>query len=485
MADLAQKNTYIYPFKTEPFAHQRKVWDISKDKQVYALFMEMGTGKSKVILDTAAYLYDKERIDTLFIVAPKGAYRNWHLNEIPTHLPDHIGYRYAIWSPNPRKREKVFLDDICRVDDDLRIIIMNVEAFSSQRGVKWAEDIIKKCNALMVVDESTTIKNPGAKRTKALIKIGRRARYRRILTGSPVTRDPLDLYSQCDFLDETLLGFSSYYTFRNRYAIMVNMNLGNRSFKKVTGFQRTDELNAKLMNFSYRVKKDDCLDLPKKSYQYRYVELTTEQRKAYKNMQELCLAFIKQKVITVPNKLAMLGKLHQIVCGHIIDEEEHAHKINNNRMDVLMEALEEVSGKCIIWANYKADLRAISKEIATVYGPDSLVEYWGDVTDKDRKENIIKFTEGEARFFIANPATGGFGLNLQVANTVVYFSNGYNLEHRLQSEDRAHRIGQTKNVNYIDLITTGTVDEKIITSLKNKLDIATQIMGDQWREWLL
>jgi SNF2 family DNA or RNA helicase len=474
----------VYPFKTEPFKHQLKAWSMSKDQESFALFMEMGTGKSKVILDTASYLYDNGYIDTLLIVAPKGAYRNWHINEIPSHLADHIIYRYAIWSASPRKKEKQYLEDIIRAGDELRIVIMNVEAFSSPKGVKWATSFLNTSRAMMVVDESTTIKNPTAKRTKAIIKLGTMAKYRRILTGEPVTRDPLDLYSQCEFLDEFHLGFSSFYTFRNRYAIMVNMNLGHRSFKKVTGFQRMDELNDILRKFSFRVKKDDCLDLPKKNYQYRYVDMTKEQEKAYQEMKDICMTTTKNTVITVANKLSMLGKLHQIVCGHIIDNNGETTYLKNNRMDALLELTEQVDNKCIIWACYRADLKKISSELREKYGTDMVVEYWGDTSDKERKDNIQAFTTGKPKFFVANPATAGFGLNLQAANTVIYYSNNYNLEHRLQSEDRCHRIGQKRNVHYIDITTLKTVDNLIIKSLKNKKNIATQVMGDQWKEWL-
>ena len=474
----------VYPFKTEPFEHQLKAWSMSKDKESFALFMEMGTGKSKVILDTASYLYDNGYIDTLLIVAPKGAYRNWHINEIPSHLADHIIYRYAIWSASPRKKEKQYLEDIIRAGDELRIVIMNVEAFSSPKGVKWATSFLNTSRAMMVVDESTTIKNPTAKRTKAIIKLGTMAKYRRILTGEPVTRDPLDLYSQCEFLDEFHLGFSSFYTFRNRYAIMVNMNLGHRSFKKITGFQRMDELNDILRKFSFRVKKDDCLDLPKKNYQYRYVDMTKEQEKAYQEMKDICMTTTKNTVITVANKLSMLGKLHQIVCGHIIDNHGETTYLKNNRMDALLELTEEVDNKCIIWACYRADLKKISTELREKYGTDMVVEYWGDTSDKDRKDNIQTFTTGKPKFFVANPATAGFGLNLQAANTVIYYNNSYNLEHRLQSEDRCHRIGQKRNVHYIDITTLKTVDNLIIKSLKDKKNIATQVMGDQWKEWL-
>ena len=212
--------------------------------------------------------------------------------------------------------------------------------------------------------------------------------------------------------------------------------------------------------------------------------MTKEQEKAYKEMKDLCLTQADNEVITVPNKLSMLSKLHQIVCGHLIDNDGHTHLIKNNRMEALLELTDEVENKCIIWACYRAALRTIASQLREKYGSDSTVEYWGDTEDKESKENIQAFMHGKPKFFVANPATAGFGLNLQVANTVIYYSNNYNLEHRLQSEDRCHRIGQTKNVHYIDISTLGTVDNRIIKSLKSKKDIARQVMGDQWKEWL-
>ena len=212
--------------------------------------------------------------------------------------------------------------------------------------------------------------------------------------------------------------------------------------------------------------------------------MTKEQIKAYTEMKNLCFTALEKTVVTVPNKLSMLAKLHQIVCGHLIDNEGNVTHLKNNRMPALLELTEEVANKCIIWACYRANLREIAKELRNKYGEEQVVEYWGAISDKDRERNITAFTHGEARFFVANPATAGFGLNLQAANTVIYYSNSYNLEHRIQSEDRAHRIGQTRNVNYIDITTLKTVDNLIIKSLKNKKQIAAQIMGDEWKEWL-
>jgi SNF2 family DNA or RNA helicase len=201
-------------------------------------------------------------------------------------------------------------------------------------------------------------------------------------------------------------------------------------------------------------------------------------------MKDLCLTKADNELITVPNKLSMLSKLHQITCGHLIDNDGNSHYIKNNRISALLELTQEIDNKCIVWACYRADLRSIAEKLREQHGTDMVVEYWGDTDDKQRKENIQEFMHGRPKFFVANPATAGFGLNLQVANTVIYYSNSYNLEHRLQSEDRCHRIGQKKNVHYIDITTLGTVDNKIIKSLKAKKDIARQVMGDQWKEWL-
>jgi SNF2 family DNA or RNA helicase len=338
---------------------------------------------------------------------------------------------------------------------------------------------------MIVIDESTTIKNPRALRTKALIKLGNMANYKRILTGEPVTRSPLDLYSQCQFLDDTLLGFSSYYSFRNRYAIMNNMNLGNRSFKKIVGYRQIEELNSMIRLFSYRIKKEECLDLPPKTYQYRYIEMTKEQQRHYKTMQDLCLAQVKSDVVTVPNRLSQLVKLHQISCGHLITNDGKTLYLDNKRISVLMDLLEEADNKVIIWACYRADIHAIAEAIKDRHG-DTYATYYGDTSSKDRNDILKKFTDknSDMRFFIGNPATAGYGLNLQVASTVIYYSNSYNLEHRIQSEDRAHRIGQDNKVSYVDIVTLKSVDKMIIDSLKGKKQIAAQVMGDQWKEWL-
>jgi SNF2 family DNA or RNA helicase len=363
---------------------------------------------------------------------------------------------------------------------------MNVEAFSTKKGLEFATKFLRSHKALMAIDESTTIKTPTAKRTRAITAIASMAKYRRILTGSPVTKSPLDLYSQCKFLDSNLLGFESYYSFRSRYAHMVSRNFGGRQVQIVASYRRLDELSESLKHFSYRVLKEDCLDLPDKIYIKRYVELTDEQKKNYASMKAIALTSLKGKTVTAPHVLTQMMRLHQITCGHLKLDNDEIVDLKNNRIDELMSVLDEVEGKAIIWANYIHDIENIVKQIKKEYGDDSVVQYYGAIDSEKRQKNIEQFqdTNSPVRFFVGNPQTGGYGITLTQANTVIYYSNGYDLEKRLQSEDRAHRIGQKKSVTYIDLIAEKTVDEKIVKALRKKIDIASEILGEDIREWI-
>jgi SNF2 family DNA or RNA helicase len=475
-----------YKFKTKPYDHQVTALEKSWDKKEYAYFMEMGTGKSKVLVDNVAMLYDKGRINGVLIIAPKGVYRNWFSQEIPNHLPSHIDHKTVLWTATTSKAKDKEYQQLFKIDLDLHILIMNVEAFSTKKGLEFATSFLNCHNSLMAVDESTTIKTPSAKRTKAILNLGRVALYRRILTGSPVTKSPLDLYTQCGFLDGYLLGFDSFYAFRNRYAVMVERNFGGRRVQIPKGYKRLGELSDKLKPFSYRVLKEDCLDLPDKIYIKREVDLTDEQKSTYVTMKSAALAQLKGKMATAPHVLTQLMRLHQITCGHLKNDDDTITEIKNNRISALIELLEEVEGKVIIWANYVYDIKRIVKAIGLKYGDDTIVQYYGAVPAEQRQTNIEKFQNPDSpvRFFVGNPQTGGYGITLTAANNIIYYSNGYDLEKRLQSEDRAHRIGQKKAVTYIDLIAPKTIDEKIVKALRKKINIATEIMGEELREWI-
>ena len=475
-----------YKFKTKPYAHQLTALEKSWDKTEYGYFMEMGTGKSKVLVDNMAMLYDKGRINGALIIAPKGVYNNWFTQEIPTHLVSHIQPTMVLWTASTSKTKDKEYQSLFEIGHDLHILIMNVEALSTKKGLDFATKFMSCHKTMLAVDESTTIKNPTAKRTKSILQLGKQAEYRRILTGSPVTKSPLDLYTQCAFLDEFLLGFNSFYAFRNRYAHMVEKNFGGRRVQLISSYQRLDELSENIKGFSYRVLKEDCLDLPEKIYTRREIELTEEQSKAYATMKSAALALLKGKMATAPHVLTQMMRLHQITCGHLKNDDGTTTKLKNNRMKELLSLLEEVEGKVIIWANYIYDIENIVETINEVYGEDSIVQYYGAVKSEDRQEAITKFQDpnSKVRFFVGNPQTAGYGITLTAASNVVYYSNGYDLEKRLQSEDRAHRIGQKKSVTYVDLIAPKTVDEKIVKALRKKMNIANEIMDEDWREWI-
>ena len=304
----------FYKFKTKPYAHQLKALQMSWDREVFAYFMEMGTGKSKVLIDNMAMLYDRGKINGALIIAPKGVYKNWYDSELPIHLASHIETKIGFWKAMRSKSEDKELNKVFSTGVELHILIMNVEAFSTKKGLEFAQKFLWSHNALITVDESTTIKNPGASRTKNIIKLSRYAKYKRILTGSPVTKSPLDLYTQCFFLNPDLLDHSSYYTFRTRYALMRNINVGARSVNVVVGYKNLAELSEKLKPFSYRVLKDDCLDLPPKTFLKRTIQLSDEQKRIYKQMKTLALAELNGKITTTVNVITQLMRLQQITC---------------------------------------------------------------------------------------------------------------------------------------------------------------------------
>ena len=474
-----------YKFKTKPYAHQLKALEMSHNKEVFAYFMEMGTGKSKVLLDNISMLYDKGKINGALIIAPKGVYKNWFDSEIPTHLVDHIQKKVVLWQAMINQKQQQKLDTLFKSEVDLHILIMNVEAFSTKKGLDFARKFLSCHNTLVAVDESTTIKNPGAKRTKNILSLSKLSKYRRILTGSPVTKSPLDLYTQCLFLDEYLLNHSSYYSFRTRYAIMRTANFNGRSVQLVVGYHNLDELAEKLKPFSYRVLKDDCLDLPAKTFMKRVIQLTPEQKKVYSQMKAMALAELNGKMITTVNVVTQLMRLQQITCGHFKADDDSVQEIKNNRITELMDLLEEVEGKAIIWAHWRHDIATIVREIEKEY-PGSVMTYYGDTTIDDRQKAIkeIQNPESKVRFLVGTPQTGGYGLTLTGASTMIYYSNGYDLEKRKQSEARIDRIGQKKPMTYIDILAEDTVDEKIVKALRKKENIATQIMGEELKAWI-
>ena len=481
--------TVNYKYKLKPFDHQIDALEYGWDRPEFGLFMEMGTGKSKVLIDNMGMLFLDGQINFALVIAPKGVYRNWVAKEIPEHMSDDIPHRVIRWVSGPNKKQKEEMRSVQDTFDGLTIFVMNVEAFSSLKGQKagqWMSRMLGS-RGMITIDESTTIKNHKAKRTKSLMKIAAGFKYKRLLTGSPITKSPMDIYSQCEFLRPGLLGFESYYAFQGRYAVVQRRTMGQAAFQQIVGFRNLDELTQRIDMFSFRVLKKDCLDLPDKIYTARYVGMTTQQFEMYEQIRRHAMVLLDSgEMSTAPAVITQMLRLQQIMSGHLKTDEGDMLYFPSKRMDALEEIINEHDGKAIIWSRFRYDIISITEMLNKKFGQGCAVSYFGDTSDDDRAAAVVNFQDPNhpLKFFVGNPATAGYGLTLTEANLVVYYANDFNLETRIQSEDRAHRIGQKNNVTYIDLICEGSIDERIVKALRAKIDIGAKVLGEDAREWL-
>ena len=478
-----------YKYKFKPFDHQVDALEYGWDRIEFGLFMEMGTGKSKVLIDNMGMLYQAGEINFALVIAPKGVYRNWVAKEIPEHMSDDIPHRVIRWVSGPNKKQQEEMRSVKDKFEGLTIFVMNVESFSSLKGQKAGDWMARALGTggMIAIDESTTIKNHKAKRTKSLMKIAAQFKYRRLLTGSPVTKSPMDIFAQTEFLCPGLLGYESYYAFQGRYAVTQRRSMGAQAFQQIVGYKNLDELTANIDRYSFRVLKKDCLDLPDKIYTVRYVTLTDEQAKMYSLLQQQAmLMFDDGEMVSAPAVITQMLRIQQVMSGHLKTDDGEMKYFPSRRMDALEEITEEHQGKAIIWSRFRYDIIQITEMLNKKYGKGSAAAYFGDTSDDDRATAVLNFQNPDhpLRFFVGNPATAGYGLTLTEANLVVYYANDFNLETRIQSEDRAHRIGQKNNVTYVDLISEGTLDEKIVESLRNKINIGAKVLGEEAREWL-
>jgi SNF2 family DNA or RNA helicase len=486
------------------YAHQLEAFERSCDAEAFALFHEMGLGKTLVAIMTADHLAARGKIDAALVVAPKGAYRNWSELEVPKWTNT---ARAAVhtWSSNATRATKdgkttrtARVIDAAIADRSRFLwLAINVEAVRGERGAAFLERFLESRRALVIVDEATTIKNPKAKQAETMLRFRHLAAYRRVLTGTPITKSPLDLYAPMLWLDPKILGVMSWYAMRGAFCVLGERvytewdpKAGKRVERKkrtVVGYKRLEELQRRIAPFSDRRTKEECLDLPPKTYLRREVELEPEQRKIYDRMAlearvELGAPGFE---VSAPAVIAKIVRLHQIACGHLPRPDGSSEIIAANRIAELLELLEEVDGKAIIWANYVTDLARIRDALDRAYGKGAAVIYAGQTPDKERPRIVEAFqSPGGPRWFVGEPKTGGYSVTLTAAQTVVYYSNRFDLEIRLQSEDRAHRIGQRGTVTYVDLVAPDTVDEKIIDALRAKKNLADLVLGDRWREWI-
>jgi SNF2 family DNA or RNA helicase len=488
------------PFKHEPYDHQKKALVLARDMPVFAYLLDQGTGKTKVTIDDAAHQFRQDKIDALLIIAPNSVKTNWvnledpERDEIANHMPPDVPVLKAAWHSSPNKAQKRGFDKwFNAVTNDVRslkVFAVNVEALAVERCYEFLLNFVNSFRTMIVVDESTRIKSRSAKRTKNAKKLRKLCAIARILSGTPIIQSPLDAYSQFDFLDNDILGFGSFYAFQNHYA-----QLGGFQNRQVLFFKNLDELSDKIASCSFRVTKQECLDLPAKVYQRRTVEMTKEQDKAYAQMREEMFVQWKDKpVIDAPLALTQLLRLQQItggylpeldpVTGETIDTIELVHPDHNPKIQEALDIIDESGDqKIIIWARFKDEIQAMAYALGQ--RKISYVRFDGDVKEADRAKARIAFQEDpRVKVFLGNPAAGGIGLNLYAATIVLYLSNSFSTEQRVQSEDRAHRIGTVNPVTYYDIVVPATVDVKVLSALRGNKRIADEVMRDGICDWI-
>jgi SNF2 family DNA or RNA helicase len=338
---------------------------------------------------------------------------------------------------------------------------------------------------MIAVDESTIIKSPKAKRTKFINRtLAPRAVYRRILSGLPTPRSPLDLYCQFEFLHPSILGFNSFYTFRERYAVIRKMLYGGRSVPIIVNYKNTEELKRKIEPHSFRVEFRP--NIPS-TYTIREVTLTDDQKRIYNEIRQFATAKLESDShVTATIVIAQMLRMHQVLCGYTRDEVGTLHEIPERKTQELIDLLEDYAGKAIIWCSYDYSIKKISSALQKEYdNKDVVAHFWGGNVKEREAEEQKFFNDPQCRFMIATPSAGGRGRTWSNADLVVYYSSTNNLEHRDQSEQRAQGYAKTRQVDYIDLIAPGTIETKILQALREKIDLATIINGDNYKEWLI
>lgn len=496
---------------TAPFDHQLSAL-AGLQRLVRALLMEMGTGKTWVIIADWAMRVLAGEVRDLVVIAPKGVYRNWEgkrengtVGELGVHLAPELLERtmIATWrSGNPHAKRRVAALLANTDPKRARVLLVNVESLSVVQEVLDAIlEIVRHRRAVVVVDESTRIRSDTALRTKAALSIAQVVpeRHKRIMTGLVTPRSPLDLYSQFEFISPTVLGFHSYFGFKARHAITRKIPMGppklnprtgqveRRAVPIIVGFRHLAELRDKIAYRSFRVLKEECLDLPPKLFTLHDVDLTPEQTRIYTDIVRTAQAELPGgDWVYATETLPRLIRLQQVLCGFVKDEEGKEHDVPSHRLDQLVELLGDHEGKAIVWAPYVRSLREIYARLNREFGKLSAVRYWGEVRDDERLESINRFqNDAGTRFFVSNQSTGGLGITLTAASLVVYYANSPDLEHRLQSEDRPHRAGLRHPVTYVDMCAQGTIDVRWIETLRRKMDLADALTGDQPRAWLV
>lgn len=476
--------SHMYEPKTPPFAHQLQALGASRGQSGFAYLMEMGTGKTKVMIDEAGDLFDRHEIDCMVIFCPKGVMRSWE-RELETHLG--ADYFPVMWTGSPNKRQRTEMERLATGRfEGMGVLIANIESMrSGRKALDFVKRVMTACRTYLCVDESQTIKGAASRQTKNMLSLAGLARYRRIATGSPSPNSPMDLYTQMEFVSPGSTGQRSYYGFRSRYAVLQKKNFGGRSVQVEVGYRNLDELRQRLDRISFRVRKDECLDLPSKVYSERAVELTRDQERIYSQMREEALAEVGGGFSSSQSAITTLIRLQQIVCGYLRDDEGAVRTIDSRRVQQIVDLAESTDEDMVIWVGQHTPMiPEIQAQLEERFGTGSVARFWGGNAHSRDGEAESFVSRPEVRFMISTQAAGARGNTWVNATHHIYFANTYNLEERVQSEDRSHRSGQTGHVTYTDLVAEGTVDQRLRKALVRKENISATLMGESAREWM-
>lgn len=482
-------------------AHQTKGLELSDGKRNFAFLMEQGTGKTWLTLADTERCFLAGKIDALLVVAPNGVHTNWVLREIPIHMDIPV-ISYA-WNGKPKTKKEIAKYEkfwSARIPaGTLRVFTINVEAVNTASGFDEAVKFLTSCRVMMAVDESTRIKNPDAKRTEKVIELGRLAIARRILSGTPLTKGPTDLFSQFDFLKPGLLGTMSYRAFVAEYAVLLKADspqmqaIMRKLAGKVRGipqvvaeevdafgnkvklWKNLDKLAEMIKPHSYRVRKEDCLDLPPKVYQTINFELDSKQRDVYDRLKE-DYHYDNDGDDMKFEAIATRTKMKQVTSGfiNVYGEATLIDPKSNPRMSAFKDVIQDIDGQFIVWAMFEEEINQIMEALEEA--DITFCTYYGATSKDDRERAIDNFQAGHIRAFIGHAQAAGIGITLTAARTAIYYSCSFDNELRLQSEDRCHRIGTVSKVLYIDLVAEDTIDEDVVRSLAQKNAIAFEVI---------
>lgn len=465
------------PIKTKPFQHQEVAYQVATTLPAAALLMEQGTGKTLTAIAVAGHRFLHHGVRYLLVVCPASVVPVW-----PREFAEHANYRHRVVpliADSAVKKIQLVAGTMAEAQpDELTVIVVNFE--SAWRIESVLERVVRK-DAMIVVDESQRIKTPGTEQSKCLHRLGKHAKYRMILSGTPITQNPLDLYSQYKFLEPSMFG-ASFTVFRNRYAVM-----GGFEGRQVVEYQRLDELMARAHSIAYRITKAEALDLPSEMVQIRPVILPAKVQKMYRELKQHSITELEKESengkIVAANVLTKLLRLQQMAGGWVNTDENGLVQVHQEKLDALKceieTILEDESRKVVIFARFLPEINAIT----TMLSKMKLDHRWitGAVGQAERGEAVDDFQkDADVRVFTAQIATAGLGITLTAADTAIFFSMDFSLANHEQAKARVHRIGQKMPVTYMYLLASGTVDEKIFDALKSKKSVADMVVDD-WR----